>query len=75
LDKRKERKKKERERRVAQKKHAEAQKRTQEEKSAQETSKTGRKKPELFTIPVTAPKPTHVAASIPKPFSHRRSGG
>ena len=74
MDKRKERKKKERERRVAQKKHAETQKRTQEEKAAQETSKTGRKS-SLFTIPVTAPKPTQITTSIPKTFGHRRSGG
>jgi hypothetical protein len=74
LDKKKERKKKDRERRVAQKKHAEAQKRTQDEKTAQETSKTGRKSG-LFTIPVTAPKPTQIAASVPKPFNHRRGGG
>jgi hypothetical protein len=74
LGKKKEQKKKDRERRVAQKKHAEAQKRTQDEKTAQETSKTGRKSG-LFTIPVTAPKPTQIAASVPKPFNHRRGGG
>jgi hypothetical protein len=73
LAKKKEQKKKERERRVAQKKHAEAQKRTQE-KNAQEASKAGRKT-DLFTAPVSIPKTNYVSSSVPKPFSHRRSGG
>lgn len=73
LAKKKEQKKKERERRVAQKKHAEAQKRNQE-KNAEAASKAGRKA-DLFTAPVSIPKTNQVAASVPKPFNYRRSGG
>jgi hypothetical protein len=73
LAKKKEQKKKDRERRVAQKKHAEAQKRIQE-KNAQEDTKAGRKA-DLFTAPVSAPKTSYVPSSVPKPFNHRRGGG
>jgi hypothetical protein len=74
MPKKKEQKKKDRERRVAQKKHAEATKRA-EEKSAETTS--GFPKSNVFTGSVSLPqqKPKPIAPKTQKPFNFRRSGG
>ena len=65
-------KKKERERRVAQKKHAAAQERVQE-KSEKETETAFPKAKKTFT-PATLPKQDHVATNKKSPFTQRRGG-
>ena len=69
----KQQKKKERERRVAQKKHAAAQKRDQDQ-TASEKSKAGRKT-NIFTASVTVPKTNSLSTNTKPSFNHRRSGG
>ncbi len=71
MAKNKDRKKKERERRVAQKKLAASLKRA---KTAKETESTFPKSNKTFT-PGTLQKTTHVATNKKSPFTQRRSGG
>ncbi|MGD9855187.1 MAG: hypothetical protein AB7U20_09585 [Planctomycetaceae bacterium] len=68
-----ERKKKERERRVAQKKIADAAKRMQE-RTAKQADKAPPKTSKTFTAE-TLLKRNQVASSKKTPFTHRRSGG
>ncbi len=70
--KKQETKKKERERRVAQKKHAEAEKRAQLSNTAE--SPKALPKPNLFTGSVSGPK-TQSLGNAKRPFGHRRTGG
>jgi hypothetical protein len=64
-------KKKDRERRVAQKKHAEAEKRAQLNTAE---SPKALPKTNLFTGSVSGPK-TQSPAKAQRPFNHRRTGG
>ena len=70
--KKQENKKKERERRVAQKKHAEAEKRAQLTNTVE--SPQALPKTSLFTRSVSGPK-TQSVPTEKRPFSHRRTGG
>lgn len=74
MAKNKEQKKKERERRVAQKKHAAALKRAQEEKTSGQSA-TSFPQQNKFTPDNAAPKTPYVAANTKKPFNYRRTGG
>ena len=68
-------KKKEREKRVAQKKLAADAKRREQEQTEKETKK-GAPKTSKVIAPVSVPKPTHVAPTTTRsPFTHRRTGG
>ncbi len=74
MAKNKQQKKKERERRVAQKKHAAAQKRVQDQ-TATENSNAARKT-NVFTDSVAAaPKTNSLSVKTKQPFNYRRSGG
>jgi hypothetical protein len=72
MAKKKEKKKKDRERRVAQEKHAADQKRSQEKtaKGASQGPKTN-----IFTSAVPEPKINPLTTSTKKTFNYRRSGG
>ena len=70
--KKQENKKKDRERRVAQKKHAEAEKRAELTNTAE--SPKALPKTNLFTGSVSGPK-TQSPAKTQRPFNHRRTGG
>jgi hypothetical protein len=70
--KKQENKKKDRQRRVAQKKHAEAEKRAQLTNTAE--SPKALPKTNLFTGSVSGPK-TQSPAKTQRPFNHRRTGG
>ena len=73
MAKNKERRKKDRERRVAQKKLAAAQRRSQES-TVEEPRKPGLKKSRL-TAGVPVPKTDYSASNTKRPFVHRRTGG
>jgi hypothetical protein len=69
MAKNKQQKKKERERRVAQKKHAAAQKRVQDQ-TASESSQAGRKT-NIFTPSVAVPKTNSLSTKPKQPFNYR----
>jgi hypothetical protein len=73
MAKNKQQKKKERERRVAQKKHAADQKRVQDQ-TATESSKASRKT-NIFTDSLAVPKTNSLSTKAKQPFNYRRSGG
>jgi hypothetical protein len=73
MAKNKQQKKKERERRVAQKKHAAAQKRISDQ-TVTDNAKASQK-PNLFTASLAVPKTTSVSTKTKQPFNYRRSGG
>jgi len=73
MAKNKQQKKKERERRVAQKKHVGAQKRDQDQ-TASENAKAGRKT-NFLTASVAVPKTNSLSTNTKQPFNYRRSGG
>jgi hypothetical protein len=72
MSKKKQDKKKERERRVAQKKHAEAEKRAQ--LATADDAPKALPKTKLFTGSVTGSKSKAISTQK-RPFTHRRSGG
>jgi len=73
MPKTKEQKKKDRERRVAQKKLAEVHKRTQDQKTTQ-AQKTGQR-PSILASAAAPPKPNVTAANAKHSFGRRRSVG
>ena len=73
MPKNKEQKKKDRERRVAQKKLAEVQKRTQEQKTSQ--TQKGSQRTNVLTSAAAPPKPNVVATNAKHSFGRRRSVG
>ena len=66
-------KKKERERRVAQKKLAATAKKRSQKKPAKEPQKTVPERTKLMTV--TAPKTNYIPSNKKSPFTQRRSGG
>jgi hypothetical protein len=73
MSKNKEQKKKERERRVAQKKHAAAMKKAQEKTAGDGAAPFPQQN--KFTPGDAAPKTPYVTSNSKKPFNYRRSGG
>ena len=73
MSKQKDKKKKDRERRVAAKKLADAAQRLAQEKAAKDTKQTVSRTRQVMTS-MSAPKVDRVA-SAKRPFTHRRTGG
>ncbi len=77
MAKNKQQKKKERERRVAQKKLAATARKRAQEKTTKEPQKTVPERTKLMmaAVPKPIPKPDYVATNLKSSFTQRRSGG